>query len=764
MAVAQEIEITDPRGRVVTFPAGTDPAIIQRVMREGYVREDPQVALDRYRAANPQDPNATVVSQGEEGYPGSDSRLDERANVWVQNNAQESAARAEAQRRIEEGGLAGGVRSLSQGMSYSFSDELEAALVGADQRGVNLSTRLLGGVIPFTSKQLENAYLEELDRAQREFSSENGALSLGLNIAGGILAPGAMAAGRSVAGAENLGQAALRGSGTGGAAGAAYGTGSATGGVENRATGFMTGGVTGLIAGGAIPVGARSVGSMTGAMGGQAASDFLQDRLSQITGRPMTGDDRAVRMLFRGQSPQRMEQTASRFRAQGVEPVGADIGGSVVQSRVRAAATRQTPGREVAEDFASGRREDMQDYVAGLGARISPIEATPSQLDEALTNYQRAASGPAFAAARAGPPIRLDNNTASALWGAEGRRGVASAARLYQSSTDPAERAVAQELAELSARMTNRSGQTGLTSEAAEGLELSVTAADLLRRHLSTVGDPGSDTRRIIGGLGQSINAQMRQQSPEFGAAMDGYQRRARLGDATEIGERFIGQRGYTGDFVRGINDMASRSQRGQGQQAVVPFGTTIPNAASEIDVARAAARAALERAGETARGAPGVLDTLATSRGQTRRSTALLGPAGAEDLREGGRVGRMMTGTANNVNPRAGSNTALNTQDGASINQIGSVVGNIVSLRPLSALGGVIDLFRSAGISDELAERAVRVALDEGRADDIIRIARERLPEPEANRLISQLTPILAGQSGGATAPQQPRMAGPQR
>jgi hypothetical protein len=336
---------------------------------------------------------------------------------------------------------------------------------------------------------------------------------------------------------------------------------------------------------------------------------------------------------------------------------------------------------------------------------------------------------------------------------------VASAARLYQSSTDPAERAVAQELTDLANRMTGRSGETGVSATAADGLEISVTAADLLRRHLSSFGEPGSDARRIIGGLGQSINAQMRVQSPQFNTAMEGYQRRARLGDATEIGERFIGQRGYTGDFVRGVNDMASRSPRGQGQQALVPAGQTTSGAASEIDVARAAARAALERAGDTARGAPGVLDALATSRGQQRRSVALLGQDGADNLREGARVGRLMTGTGNNVNPRAGSNTFLNNQDGASINQIGSVVGNVLSMRPVSAIGGVIDLFRAAGISDDMAERAVRIALDEGRTDEVINIIRQRLPEPEARRLISQISPVLAGQGGGSTAPQPPRM-----
>lgn len=759
----QEVEITMPDGRVVVFPAGTPQDTIQRVVREGYRPENPEAALARYQAANPQDTGATVVQHGEASYPGSYSRFDEASQTYVADTEQERRARDFARAEMSEdgasSGFAGGVRALSRGLSYGLSDRLEAEMVAAQQRGRNFSTQLLGQEIPFTSGQLRDAYRQELDRANADFRQENGALDLGLSIAGGIVAPGAIAAGRYVASAPGWASAGGRGLATGAPVGAVAGAATAPEGQEfsGAVRGAVTGGAIGL----GVPVAARGVGSMVNTAGGTRVSDMLQDRMEQIMGRPMTGQDRAVRAVFRGVSPNEYEQRIANARAYGIEPVPADAGGSVAQSRIRVAATRPTPGREIAEDFATSRRIDSQDFVAGLGERISPISASPNEIDEVLQRYQQTASRPAFDAARAGPPIRIDNNTAQALWSPQGRRGVASAASLYQSSTDPAERAVALELAELGRRMAGRSTQTAVGEATDEGLELSVTAADLLRRHLSTVGDPGSDTRRIVGGLGRSIGSQAREQSPALDAALTGYAERARLGDATEIGERFVGNRGTARDFVRGIQGMMTRSPRGDGQ-SVIPVGAGINRAASEIDVARAAARSGVENAGNTPAGAAGVLDAFATGRGQFQRSEALMGRAGAEDLRQGGRVGRMALETGRNVNPRAGSNTFLNEQSGNEINQVGSVIGNLARGNPLAAIGGVFDLFRSAGISDDMAEQMVRVGLQSG-PDEVLAILRTRMGEPEARRLVSQITPILASQSGMSQAPaQQPRMVGP--
>ena len=557
---------------------------------------------------------------------------------------------------------------------------------------------------------------------------EKGILNAGLEIGGGFLAPGVAQAGRYVARAPSLLSGSVRGAATGAPIGMAYGAGAAEGGLVEKTKGGAQGLMTGGIIGAGAPPLARMTGSAAGALGGNNVVDTVSDYGSMLMGRPMTDEGRAVRYLMRDVDPAAAQARLDQGRRFGGDMTLADIGGSNTQSRTRVAATRQTGGRDFAQDFADGRRSDMQDYVANLGQRVSPVEATPSQLDEALEGYQRAASRPEYDRARAGPPIRIDQGTSQALWGAEGRRAVQAAARAYSSATDDADRAIAQELRDLAARMAARPTSALPGAATDEGLELSVGAADLLSRYLGQAGGTDRNLQRIFGGLGRAIRDQARAQSGDYDAALTGFQARARLGDATEIGDRFMGRRGRTGDFVQAVGDMGD----------------------GELQVARAAARNAMETAGEKAGGAPGVLDALATGRGQGRRTEALLGPEVAADLREGGQVGRRMIETGRNVNPRAGSNTYLNTQDGDA-KAVGGIIGNIVRMRPLEALGGIVDMLQSQGISDNQAELIVEMALDPARVDEAMTILTTRLGPVQSRRLIERLTPNLAGQSTNA-------------
>jgi hypothetical protein len=118
------------------------------------------------------------------------------------------------------------------------------------------------------------------------------------------------------------------------------------------------------------------------------------------------------------------------------------------------------------------------------------------------------------------------------------------------------------------------------------------------------------------------------------------------------------------------------------------------------------------------------------------------------------------MVETAQNVNPRAGSNTFLNAADNEAGLQAAGVVGNLARGNIGGAMGGVFDMIRSAGFTDDMAERVVRLATDPNRTDEVLEILRTRFPEREAMRIVERLTPAIAGQSGGATAPQV-RMVG---
>jgi hypothetical protein len=371
----------------------------------------------------------------------------------------------------------------------------------------------------------------------------------------------------------------------------------------------------------------------------------------------------------------------------------------------------------VAEGFAAGRRQDVQEYTARLGERVSPIRATPDELDAALTSYQREASRAAFDPVR-GDRIRLDPDSIMALRGEEGRNAIRAAARTFGSSVDESERNIGAEL--------NRLADSVIDTP---DVEITVGAADLMSRYLQKAGGTDLNLRRVFGGAGRAIRDNARSQNPGYDTALKDYASRASLSDAAEAGEAFIGNRGYAQDYARTVSGM-TEPQRG---------------------VAAAASRAGLERAAETPAGAQRALDALATGRGQQIRSEALLGPEGAAGLREGGVIGRRLMTTANNVNPRAGSNTVLNASDGAS---------NLVKGKPLAA---ALDFIRSRGISDQQAEAIVRLALDPAKTEEAISILAQRMPPQEARRIVSQLTPAIAGQSGAASAPQQPRMVGPQ-
>ena len=570
--------------------------------------------------------------------------------------------------------------------------------------------------------------MRQAQGALRNYDRENNSVERNIGGVAGVAAqlPFGGGAGQFIARAPNLAYGAVRGAAVGIPAGAIYGASDAPDGqqIEGARSGAMVGGITGGVA----PPLARVVGGMTGALT-RPIREGVGDLFSRFGGNAMTGEDRAVRSMMRGVNPEEAAARLDEGRAYGANLTAADVGGSNVQGRVRVAATRQTPGREVAQDFAAGRRSEVQDFAAGLGERVSPVSATPDQLNETLDAYQRNASREAFGAVR-GDRIALNRDSIMALRSDEGRNAVREAARLYASSTDEAERNVAAELNRLADLALDNPGN----------VEVTVGAADLMARHLAKAGGMDANRNRVFGSLGRTIRDDARSQNPGYDEALVGYAERARLGDATEVGERFLG-RGHTGDFVQAAGAM-DEPQRG---------------------IARTAARAAIERASETGGSAPGLLDKLATGRGQQARSAALLGPEGAADLQQGARVGRRMVDAGNNVNPRAGSNTFLNSQDGEA-QRAGGIIGNALTGRFGQAAGGVVDLIRSAGISDDQAELIVRLATDPNRTEDVLQILRTRFPEQEARRIVSELTPMIAGQAGAASAPQQqPRlMTGP--
>lgn len=680
----------------------------------GASREDTIAAIQRggwFRQGPDGEPYQLPPSAPEFGREEGDQRVSD--GVYVRPQVAEDAAK----RYQSKGDMAqrgdSFILNAADAISFGLADEAVAGIDAALGRGS-------GDSFGDRYRSLVGANRDWKDAATKDHPVSGGA---GM-VAGAVAAPGGIAAGKFVASAPKLGYAMTRGGAVGAGYGAAYGAGNAEGGLAERgqgaASGLMTGGVTGA----ALPPLARGVGMVASPIT-RPAGNFIGETLQRFRGSPMTGVDRAARDLTQGVSLDDMEAQVANMRRFGAEPTIADAGGSVVQSRTRVAATRQTPGRQAAENFATGRRGEVQDFTQGLAQRVSPIEATPAQLDEALTAYQRGASRPAFDAVR-GERVQLDPSSVMALRGEEGRSAIRQAARLFGSSVDEQERNVAAELNQLADTLLDQ-----------PNTEISVGAADLLSRYLGKAGGADANAQRVFGAAGRAVRQNARDQVPAYGDALEGYAQRARLGDAVEIGDRFAGNKGHPADFVQAVESMDPAQRQ----------------------IAAAAGRAGLERAAGTGRGAPGVLDSLATDRNMQRKATALLGQEGADELRQGAGVGRQLMMTGHNVNPRAGSNTFLNSQDGEA-QKAGNIVGNVLTGRFGEAIGGAIDLLKSRGMSDQQAETLISLATDPSRTDEVLSILRQRgFGQQESLRLVERMVPQISGAAGAAQAPQQPRI-----
>lgn len=183
-------------------------------------------------------PPSVGVAEGREVMPG----------VYVRDV--NPAALAEVERLLGEQRSPGvsGMRELTQGLSFGFGDELEAAFVEAQTRGENFNRRILGEEIPYTSREVGSLYAEALRGDQEQFRERRPVTSTALNLIGGLGAPGAGAAGRYIQGGEGAGRIARAGA-VGGGYGAAYGAGGSEGSLADRAPDAAMGGLVGAGAG-----------------------------------------------------------------------------------------------------------------------------------------------------------------------------------------------------------------------------------------------------------------------------------------------------------------------------------------------------------------------------------------------------------------------------------------------------------------------------------------------------------------------------------
>jgi len=176
---------------------------------------------------------------------------------------------------------AGFGRSLLQGLSFNFADEIEAALKSgsiSSKEYENQLARVREGIKQYEQQYPGRAFAGELIGGL----APTAAALIAAPFTGGATAPAAIAgATRIAARVPSLGGMALRGAGYGAASGAVSGAGGAEGGLGNRASSATLGGLTGAVFGGSSPLVTQAVSSGGKAVKGVFKSTQPQDALNK---------------------------------------------------------------------------------------------------------------------------------------------------------------------------------------------------------------------------------------------------------------------------------------------------------------------------------------------------------------------------------------------------------------------------------------------------------------------------------------------------
>ena len=423
-------------------------------------------------------------------------------------------------------------------------------------------------------------------------------------------------------------------------------------------------------------------------------------------------------------NPEAMRARTEELAAQGIEPTVADLVDDAGRGTLRALATRQTPARTAAREFAEDRAVGLQDRISTQVRRtISDEPRSPDQLRADIGARRSAEADRAFGAVR-NEMITPEREVIDALRAPATRTAVEDAAVRASNRGDTE---VANGLRQL---------VDGALDDP-NGVQMTIGMADRIARTLNGRGEAllqagDRDAASSMFRLAERLRTPARQQSQGYNSALEGYAAESRLLEAADLGEQFL------------------RMEADQFAQAMSRLSP------DERQVAQAAARRAIERAAGTPGQAPGVAQRLAGGREQGARNAALLDdPAAMETAM---RAERDLLMNARAVSPAQGSATNINQQDtmAAAGEAVGALrdaaTGNIPGL-----LGRAVQRIRSRGFSDAEAEEIVMAAIDPARTREVIdRLVEAGVPRQEARTSVRAIR--RAATQHAAASSQTPR------
>lgn len=679
---------------------------------------------------------------------------------WVPNDAAKPST-------TSAGGAA--MAGLKSSALMSGDDEISGhgAAIGnwlARNTGVNTLLRNFGVEL----REGEGDYWKDYERERagrdnyKDRAWEERPGMYGTGYAAGLI-PGFALPGGRVAQIQNRGGRAAALSGVGGA----YGTiGGALADEEDRLGGAVSGGVSGAVGGVVLPpllsLGgnlARRVGERTGL--NRLARDGWSELEALATRAPQNVDEMSAR--------------AASQRAEGYTPTLVDIMDETGAATVRAAATKKTPGRDVAVEFANRRRADVQDEVARAAEPISPTTNAVADTVEGIEARRTALADEQYEAIRT-VPVAVDDTLRRVLDTGAGRRALKDA---VETSDSPEEVAAflssikqGQEPSELDRLMSllpdgmnpaaREQVRQQLTAQGVPGSppmpEFTLDMLDRVKRGLQrriTTGDTSGQSRqyqKMVKSLVDAGDAA----APGYAEARGNFAASSALVDAAEAGQRALtgGNPDEAIAASRALSDDATpvADLDANGQLLKDQKGNPVISAGpSARVVARQAARRSLENAaGQGPRGALALADQMASGTNFLNRTEALAGAEVADQVQRRGTMARERFGRGQFISPNVGSKTSSVQAD----------VGNDLIDFGLNAMSGgkvgvarsVVRWLNNAGINNVDAERLVTLATDPTRVDQAITYMAERVPRREAARIVRSIRAAnVTGRQGGA-------------
>lgn len=408
------------------------------------------------------------------------------------------------------------------------------------------------------------------------------------------------------------------------------------------------------------------------------------------------------------QDPVAMQARAQAFRDNNVEPTLVDVLDDSGRGLVRAAANRQTPGRQAANDFAEQRVISLPERLGEQArANMSRDRRTPDQIRAAQVARRTTNANQAFGAVR-GDVIELGDNAMTTFRVPDVIDAVTAAAKRER---DPATRGALFRLAQWA-----ESGQAPTNAP-----PITVGMADRISRVL--LGKAGvargandTDLAATLTDFGNLIRNPARAASPGYGDALEGFAADSRLTEAAGVGENLLVRN--TDEFVDAAGSLGAR----------------------ERVLAAAAGRRAIERAsGENPSSAISVARKIAIAPEQQQRTAALIGPARAGRLQAGMAAEARAVRNATQIAPGAGSTTFLNADDGAALSEAAGVVSDVANRNLPGIIRWGYDAFRRRGLNDQQVERLINMATDPNQTDAAI-AAIARSLDPQTRQVVFRI------------------------